>query len=85
MIVVEATGMGESSRRLLSERASQYAFLGVSALLLATSAAGVPLDPTRTKAAAIAAAAAIEPAIARTPPDRARRRCGGRTAIPGKT
>ena len=40
MTVLEATGMGESSRGMLSERASQYAFLGVSALLLAASAAG---------------------------------------------
>jgi predicted metal-binding membrane protein len=40
MTVVEATGMGESSGGMLSKRASQYAFLGVSALLLAASAAG---------------------------------------------
>ena len=40
MTVLEATGMGKSSRGMLSERASQYAFLGVSALLLAASAAG---------------------------------------------
>jgi predicted metal-binding membrane protein len=39
MIVVEATGTGVSPRRMLPERASQYAFLGVSALLLAASAA----------------------------------------------
>jgi predicted metal-binding membrane protein len=39
MIVVEATGMGESTRPLRSGRASQYTFLGVSALLLAASAA----------------------------------------------
>ena len=40
MPVFETTGMGESSRRLLSDRASQYAFFGVSALALAASAAG---------------------------------------------
>jgi predicted metal-binding membrane protein len=40
MVVVEATGTGEVTRRLLSERASQYAFLGVSALLIAASAIG---------------------------------------------
>jgi predicted metal-binding membrane protein len=40
MAVVEATGMGEGTRGMLSERASQYAFLGVSALVLAASAAG---------------------------------------------
>jgi predicted metal-binding membrane protein len=40
MTVVEATGMGESSARMLSERASQCTFLGVSALVLAASAAG---------------------------------------------
>jgi predicted metal-binding membrane protein len=40
MLVVEATGMEESSRRMFSERASQYAFLGISALVLAASAAG---------------------------------------------
>ena len=40
MPVFETTGLGESSRRLLSDRASQYAFFGVSALALAASAAG---------------------------------------------
>jgi predicted metal-binding membrane protein len=40
MAVVEATGIGESSRGMLSERASQYAFLGVSGLVVAASAAG---------------------------------------------
>jgi predicted metal-binding membrane protein len=40
MAVVEEIGMRESSRRRLSERASQYAFLGVSALAFAASAAG---------------------------------------------
>jgi predicted metal-binding membrane protein len=44
MLIIEASGMGESSRRMLSERTSQqtsqYAFLGVSALVLAASAAG---------------------------------------------
>lgn len=38
--VVEATGMRDSSRRMLSERASEYAFLGVSALVFAASTAG---------------------------------------------
>jgi predicted metal-binding membrane protein len=38
--VVEDSGMGESPRRMLSERASQYAFLGISALVFAASAAG---------------------------------------------
>jgi predicted metal-binding membrane protein len=40
MAVVDTTGMRESSRRMLSDRASQYAFFGVSALALAASAAG---------------------------------------------
>jgi predicted metal-binding membrane protein len=40
MTAPEATGRGESSARVLSDRASQYAFLGVSALVLAASAAG---------------------------------------------
>jgi len=40
MPVVETTAMGESSRRMLSDRASHYAFLGVSALALAASVAG---------------------------------------------
>jgi predicted metal-binding membrane protein len=40
MTALEATGRGESSARMLSDRASQYAFLGVSAFLLAASAAG---------------------------------------------
>jgi predicted metal-binding membrane protein len=43
MAVVETTGMGASSRRMLSDRASQYAFFGVSALTLAASAAGTIL------------------------------------------
>jgi predicted metal-binding membrane protein len=37
---VGVTGGGETSRRVVSERASQRAFFGVSALLLAASAAG---------------------------------------------
>jgi hypothetical protein len=39
MDVVSATGEREISRRMVSERASQQAFLGVSALLFAASAA----------------------------------------------
>jgi predicted metal-binding membrane protein len=37
--VVETTGLGQGSRRMLSDRASQYAFFAVSALALAASAA----------------------------------------------
>ena len=40
MAIFEATGIRESSRRMRSERASQHAFLGVSALVFAASAAG---------------------------------------------
>jgi len=39
MGVVGATGGREISRRMVSERASQQTFLGVSALLFAASAA----------------------------------------------